>query len=95
MPRPRKPRHCECPAPAGSAFKPIGVPMAQLEQIALATDELESLRLCDLLGLTQEKAGQRMGVSRGTVQRTVKAARSKVVQAMIESKAIVLEATPD
>lgn len=59
----------------------------------LETDELEALRLCDLEGLTQEEAGERMGVSRGTIQRTVKAARAKVVDALVEGKAIFINET--
>ena len=43
--------------------------MAQLETIRLELSELEAMRLCDLEGLDQSAAGERMGVSRGTVQR--------------------------
>ena len=89
MPRPRKPRRCGCTAFI-RAFKPTGTPMPQLEKLNLAEDELEALRLCDLLGLTQEQAGQRMGVSRGTVQRTVKSARAKVAQALTQGMALLL-----
>lgn len=64
--------------------------MPELAKLDLAEDELEALRLCDLLGLTQEEAGQRMGVSRGTVQRTVKSARAKVARALTEGMALVL-----
>lgn len=67
MPRPRKPRRCSGQF-RGHAFKLTGVPMTQVERIGLAGDELESLRLRDLMGLTREEAGRRMGVSRGTVQ---------------------------
>lgn len=56
----------------------------------LAFDELEALFLCDLEGLTQEEAGVRMGVSRGTVQRLLVRARSTVVRALAESQALVL-----
>jgi RNA polymerase sigma factor (sigma-70 family) len=64
--------------------------MGVLEKIPLAEDELEALRLCDLEGMTQEEAGRHMGVSRGTVQRTVKAARSKVARALVDGAALVL-----
>lgn len=52
-------------------------------------DELEALRLCDRDGLTQEEAGQFMGVSRGTIQRIVATARKKLATALSEGKAIV------
>jgi len=64
--------------------------MDRLEKIPLAKDELETLRLCDLLGLTQEDAGRRMRVSRGTVQRLVTRAREKVARALIERCALVM-----
>ncbi|MCA1906325.1 MAG: DUF134 domain-containing protein [Desulfarculus sp.] len=89
MPRPRKPRHCQGAAP-GEAFKPAGRPLRELDQLVLAADELEAMRLCDLLGLTQAAAGERMGVSRATVQRTVKSARAKVTRALVEGAALIL-----
>ena len=93
--RPVKPRFCRCPY-GDNAFKPTRIPMRELEKIYLARDELEALRLCDLLGRTQEEAGGEMGVSRGTVQRLVTSARSKVVRALVERCALVLgEPTPD
>ncbi len=70
--------------------------MPELEVLTLGEDELEALRLCDLEGLDQEGAGERMGVSRGTVQRLLKSGRSTLVQALVESAAIVIhpEGTP-
>ena len=92
MPRPRKPRRCGCHM-CGRAFRPSGVPMSTATKIPMAADELEAIRLCDLLGLTQEEAGKQMGVSRGTVQRTVKAARAKVARALVEGAALIMEDT--
>ncbi|MCB2188539.1 MAG: DUF134 domain-containing protein [Deltaproteobacteria bacterium] len=89
MARPRKPRQCGCQIPC-RGFKPAGVPLTQLNTQRLAHDELEALKLCDLEGLTQEEAGERMGVSRGTVQRTLKAARAKVAHALVEGEALLL-----
>lgn len=87
-PRPKKLRRCEgnfC----GRAFKPTGTPLQELSQISLHRDELEALRLCDFEGLTQEEAGLRMGVSRGTVQRIITGARRKTVMALTEGRALV------
>jgi len=94
MPRPRKPRLCGCASDC-RGFRPTGVPMPMVERIMLDHAELEALRLCDLEGLTQEQAGERMGVSRGTVQRTVKAARAKVAEALVLGKALLLEQPPE
>ncbi len=87
-PRPKKERRCEGNF-AGMAFKPIGRPLHELRQIELHLDELEVIRLCDREGLTQEEAGIRMGVSRGTIQRIVTVARKKVSAALVEGAALI------
>jgi predicted DNA-binding protein (UPF0251 family) len=89
-PRCKKPRHCRCTF-KGKAFKPTGIPMSEVKQISLSRDELEALKLCDLDDFTQEEAGSRMGISRGTVQRVLAIARKKVAEALSKGKAIVFE----
>ena len=91
-PRYKKPRTCGCSF-KGKAFKPTGVPITELETVTLYIDELETLKLCDHDGLTQEEAGQKMGISRGTVQRVLSSARGKVATALSECKALLLEET--
>lgn len=88
MPRCKKPRRCSCKF-TGKAFKPTGVPMSEVDRVCLSRDELETLKLCDLDGLTQAEAGGRMGVSRGTVQRTLSVARRKVALALSRGKALI------
>lgn len=90
MPRTKKPRHCGC-AFEGRAYKPSGKPMGELQRVHIGIDELETLRLCDLQGLSQEQAGQLMGVSRGTVQRILSSARKKTAEALTGCKALILE----
>ena len=51
--------------------------MTEIEKIVLYRDELEVLRLCDMEGFTQEEAGKRMEISRGTVQRILSSARKR------------------
>lgn len=87
-PRPKKLRHCEGQF-CGRAFKPTGTPLPELQQVDLYHDELEALRLCDFVGLTQEEAGTKMGVSRGTIQRIITGARKKTAQALTEGQALV------
>jgi len=89
-PRCKKPRNCQCKF-RGKAFKPTGIPMSEVKQMLLSRDELEALKLCDLDDLTQEEAGAKMGVSRGTIQRILAAARKKVAQALTRGQAIVFE----
>jgi len=50
--------------------------------------ELEAFRLVDMEGLSQEEAGQRMGISRGTVWRLVQSARKKTAQALSEGRSL-------
>ncbi len=90
MPRAKKHRNCACSF-RGKAYKPTGIPMGELQRVVLHLDELEALRLCDRDGLTQEEAGQKMGISRGTVQRILSSARNKVADALTGCKAIVMD----
>ena len=57
-------------------------PQTNSEPIIVEPAELEALRLVDLEGLSQEEAGKRMGVSRGTIWRLVQRARKKTAQAL-------------
>lgn len=89
VPRPLKPRCCWACPPYG-AFIPAGVPPGRLQAVFLQLDELEALRLCDLLNLEQEETGRRMGVSRATVQRLLASGRAKVAEALVQGKALVI-----
>jgi len=64
--------------------------MPDLQRFTLEEDELEALRLCDLEGMDQAAAGERMGISRGTVQRLLKSGRAVVVRALTEGGALVI-----
>jgi len=90
MPRPYKPRRCRLHE-GDRVFKPASVPLRTLPSVALSLSELEALRLCDVEGCDQATAAERMGVSRGTVQRLVKSGRSKVVGAIVQSSALIIE----
>ena len=69
-------------------FKPRATPMSELLVVELGLDELEAVRLCDIEGLDQAGAGERMGVSRGTVQRLLGSGREKLARAVLESLAL-------
>jgi predicted DNA-binding protein (UPF0251 family) len=94
MPRPRKRRCCR-PYDGDRVFKPRSIPMRRLATVRLELSELEALRLCDLEGCDQESAGRRMAVSRGTVQRLLKSGRSKVLQALVQSSALLIDKGTD
>lgn len=89
MARPRKERNCRHHR-GDRVFKPRSIPMPELEILTLGEDELEALRLCDVEGLHQAVAGERMGVSRGTVQRLLKTGRETLVRAIAENAALII-----
>ncbi len=68
--------------------------MRDLTVSYLREDELEALRLCDLEGMDQETAGERMGVSRGTVQRLLKSGRETLLRVLVENQALVIGRGP-
>ncbi len=93
MPRP----HCRrfvSGSPAASVFKPAGIPRSALDEIVLALDEFEALRLADLEQLYQEAAAVRMGISRPTLSRILDSARRKVADALVHGKALRIEGGP-
>ena len=65
-------------------------PQSSSDPIYLDPAELEALRLVDLEHLSQEEAGEKMGISRGTIWRLVQSARMKVTQSLIEAKPLVI-----
>ncbi len=90
MPRPRICRRVGA-EPDVTYFKPAGIPVKELDEIVLTVDELEALRLKDLLGLDQEKAARKMGISQPTFFRLLDSAHKKVADAITIGKAIKIE----
>lgn len=90
MARPEKKRHTRC-KPASHYFKPRGIPISELEEVELAKDELESIRLADLNGLFQEDAAEKMNISRATFGRIIMRAHQKIADAIINGKAINIQ----
>ncbi|MFA7426290.1 MAG: DUF134 domain-containing protein, partial [Desulfosarcinaceae bacterium] len=90
MVRPRKDRLVAF-EPNVSYFKPRGIPMIELTEVCLTVDEREAIRLADQVGLSQEEAGRRMGVSRATFGRIIQRARRTVADALISGKAIRID----
>jgi len=70
--------------PPVNSFTPD--PPGNLEPIFIEMAELEAFRLVDLEGLSQEEAGRKMGVSRGTIWRLVQNARRKTAQALSQGR---------
>jgi predicted DNA-binding protein (UPF0251 family) len=76
--------------PAVNRFTPT--PLRNIEPVFMEMAELEALRLVDMDGLSQEEAGQRMSVSRGTIWRLVQSARKKTAQALTEGRPLQIMA---
>lgn len=90
MPRRRKDRNCRR-LDSDRTFKPTGIPRMELEKVILELDEFETIRLCDYDGMNQIQAGEVLGVSRGTVQRLLLSGRKKLVEAILESKELIIK----
>ncbi len=84
MLRPKKVRAVGC-KPGDRCFKPLYVPREKVRVVDLTLDELEALRLCDLLYLEQNAAARRMQVHRSTVSRILTCAHGKVAKALVHN----------
>jgi predicted DNA-binding protein (UPF0251 family) len=71
-----------------NAFRPVGIPARDLEEVVLPLECLEALRLSDLEKLDQETAAARMNVSRQTFGRVLSEAREMVAEALVVGKMI-------
>ncbi len=69
--------------------------MHSLAEIIIDQDELEALRLADLLSYSQEEAAIKMNISRATFGRIVSTARRKVADGILNGKAIRINENPD
>ena len=91
MPRPVKRRRV-CEPPRNARFGPLdGAPA---ESVVLTVDEYETIRLIDLLGLTQEECAGQMGVARTTVQALYEAARAKLADLLVNGRLLHVEGGP-
>lgn len=73
------------------SFKPSSIPRSELETVYMMLDEFEALRLCDDEELSQIDAAEEMQVSRATIQRLLLSARKKVIDVLLNNKALVIK----
>jgi predicted DNA-binding protein (UPF0251 family) len=85
-----RPRKCRIvrSSPASRFFKPRGIPLCDLQIVALKDEEWEAIRLADYERLDQETAAKNMGVSRPTFSRVLSNARANVAKALAEGSAL-------
>jgi len=87
--RPKKTRIIQ-EIPKINQFSPRGKP-GRPDEIELAIDQLEAVRLVDNLGLKQAQAAAKMGLSRQTLGRILKLARRRISDALINGKIIRIQ----
>lgn len=90
MARIKKQRIVDSP-PLFNVYKPAGVARNQLQQLPLALDEYEAIRLADYQGMDHAEAAQEMEISRSTFSRLIEEARKKMAQFLIEGKELYIE----
>jgi predicted DNA-binding protein (UPF0251 family)/predicted Fe-Mo cluster-binding NifX family protein len=90
MPRPRCVRNIGF-FPQVTYFKPAGVKLGEIEEVVLRHDELEAIRLKDLLGIPQEDAAKQMNVSQPTFHRLLLSAHEKMAHVVVNGKALRIE----
>ena len=89
MPRRQVARRCG----TYSAARPsclMGDPRADSAANVLGADEMEALRLSDLMELTQVEAARQMGISQSTFQRVITAAHRKVAESLVDSRPLTV-----
>lgn len=87
MPRPEKCRRVEY-FPTHTYFVPLNTKNPVINEVVLKVEELEAMRLKDILKLNQEECAKKMNVSRQTFQNIISNAREKVALALTEGTAI-------
>jgi len=92
MPRPKRCRNVAFD-PEHRFFKPQGVPMSRLDCRDIGLDELEALRIADLMGLSQSEGARMMNISQPTFNRILSSARNKVADSLVNAHALRIEAT--
>lgn len=87
MVRPHKERRVE-KLPPITHYKPVGIPLHDLEEIILTIEEMEALRLADIEQLDQAGAAASMEISRPTFHRIINLAHQKIAAALWQGQAL-------
>ena len=77
--------------PVAAAFGPVSASSVEADQVVVTLDEFEAVRLADLEELYQERAAERMGVSRPTFSRIIDSAHRKIAEALVSGKSLRIE----
>jgi len=85
--RPRAKRLIENPC-EGRCFKPSEDTGCESESVLVLSEEIEAIRLVDLMDHDQESAAAEIGISRRTLWRDLHNGRKKIADALINGKSI-------
>ena len=94
MARPKIKRNIQF-SPNVHYFKPRGIPLRELDEVQLISEEVESVKLYLVDNLDQTNAANKMGVSQPTFARIYNSACKKIGEALIHGKAIRFEGDPE
>jgi len=72
----------------GQVYKPVGIPMVDLEIIHLTIEEITAIYYADFLELKQTEAAEKMGISQASFSRELALAHRKISDALFNTKAI-------
>lgn len=75
-------------------FKPIAIPMRDLETIYISKEELTALFYADYQQLKQLEAAKKMGISQSSFSRELASAHKKIAEAFRHNKALQFEMGP-
>lgn len=90
MSRPAKNRIVDA-LPKYNLFSAVDKKTAEGEKIVMTVEEYEAIRLIDTKGYTQDECAEKMVVSRTTVQRIYKSARTKLAKMLVEGSNLRIE----
>ena len=71
-------------------FSPRGRP-GRPDEVDLAVDEFEAVRLADSMGFSQKEAAKHMHISQQTFSRIIKKAHKSVANALVSGKIIKIQ----
>jgi predicted DNA-binding protein (UPF0251 family) len=77
--------------PIVEAFGPLPPSAREPGEVVVTLDEFEAVRLADLEELYQERAAEKMGVSRPTFSRIIDSAHRKIAEALVSGKGLRIE----
>jgi predicted DNA-binding protein (UPF0251 family) len=72
----------------GQVFKPVAIPMIDLESVELTKEEFTAIYYSDYKQLKQTEAAKKMGISQASFSRELALAHKKISDALINTKAI-------